>query len=93
MLPLEVRDTDMQVRIKNGKVRFVYNDALSGLMQMGASKVARASHVEPNVDGKWEADLSPVGGPVLGPYDKRKTALDAEVAWLRSNNIPVPKGV
>lgn len=38
--------------------------------------------------GKWWADLLPVGGPVLGPFDKRQEALDAETEWLRAHNIP-----
>lgn len=37
---------------------------------------------------KWWADMAPVGGPVLGPFDGRQQALDEEVAWLRANNIP-----
>ena len=33
-------------------------------------------------DGAWTADLSPVNGPVLGPYTRRSEALAAEIAWL-----------
>ncbi len=32
--------------------------------------------------GFWYADLAPVGGPVLGPFLKRSTALEAELDWL-----------
>jgi len=40
----------------------------------------------------WFADLSPVAGPVLGPFACRDEALAAEVAWLRENHIPTPVG-
>ena len=33
----------------------------------------------------WLADLSPVNGPVLGPFDRRSEALAAELAWLEAN--------
>ena len=32
--------------------------------------------------GGWRADLSPVGGPQLGPFRRRSEALRAEAAWL-----------
>ena len=47
--------------------------------------IARASHVEPDPDGRWQADLRPVGGPVLGPFDRRSEALAAELAWLEAH--------
>ncbi len=37
----------------------------------------------------WWADLSPSKGPVLGPFDTRQAALDAEVAWLRVHEFKV----
>lgn len=37
------------------------------------------------------ADLLPVEGPVLGPFHVREDALAAEVAWLDTHHIPVPK--
>jgi hypothetical protein len=53
-------------------------------MKIGTVDIRRASHVEPIADnpGKWGADLAPVGGPFLGPFDTRTAALAAEVAWL-----------
>jgi len=39
----------------------------------------------------WWADMLPVGGPVLGPYDTHADALAAEIQWLRQNNLPHPK--
>jgi hypothetical protein len=38
---------------------------------------------------KWFADMTPVGGQVLGPFDDRDAALTAEVEWLHANDIPV----
>ncbi len=65
-----------------GVVRCVYDEAID-LAQLGRMTVERASHVEPDADGQWLADLAPVGGPVLGPFPRRSAALAAEVAWLR----------
>jgi len=39
-------------------------------------------------EDKWWADMLPVGGPVLGPFDNREQALDAETQWLSDNNVP-----
>lgn len=39
---------------------------------------------------KWWADMQPVGGTVLGPFDKHSQAIDAEVLWLREHNLPLP---
>jgi hypothetical protein len=30
----------------------------------------------------WTADMSPVGGPVLGPFATRTEALQKETEWL-----------
>lgn len=67
----------------NGTTQCVYNEDIN-LSQLGAVDIKRASHVEPIADnpGKWGADLAPVGGPFLGPFDTRTAALAAEVAWL-----------
>jgi hypothetical protein len=35
-------------------------------------------------DVGWEADMSPVNGPVLGPFATRGAALTAEVTWLKT---------
>jgi len=71
---------------QNLQVSAIYDDEISDLLQnLGSVKIQRASHVEPTEDGQWQADLSPVDGPVLGPFLLRKDALDAEVAWLMEN--------
>jgi hypothetical protein len=34
--------------------------------------------------------LTPVGGPVLGPFPRRDVALNIEVEWLNQHKIPAP---
>ena len=34
---------------------------------------------------KWQADMGPVGGPILSPFDTRQEALAAEHKWLEAN--------
>jgi hypothetical protein len=67
-----------------GAIRAIYGEAMD-LHALGRPSVSRASNVEPDADGRWLADLGPVGGPVLGPFDLRSEALEAEVAWLGAN--------
>lgn len=81
-----------KIIIKDGVVKFIYDDKMNGLLNMGNSTVSRASHVEPqNVNGsiRWFADLSPSGGGILGPFIDRQDALDAEVQWLIDNDLGV----
>lgn len=66
----------------DGAVRFVYEDALRGLLALGQPTIRRASHVEPTPEGRWTADLGPMDGPVLGPFETRAAALATERAWL-----------
>jgi hypothetical protein len=83
----------MRLRIDpTGGVRCVYGEAID-LSSLGALTIRRASHVEPDEQGRWWADLSPVGGPLLGPFAARSPALDAEGAWLEANwpsSAPLP---
>lgn len=74
----------------DGDVRYVYDDALIALMEMGQAQTRRASHVEP-CEGGWAADMSPCGGPVLPPAPTRAEALAQEIRWLLENGLPVPK--
>lgn len=79
----------MQIRVQGNEIRFIYNDALIPLISQGSATTRRASHVEP--DGNlWIADMSPVGGPKLGPFSTRADALKEEVDWLYLHNIPIP---
>jgi hypothetical protein len=79
---------------KSGQIRFIYNDDLLSLAGLGTATIQRASHVEPSEDGSgWKADMSPVNGPMLGPYTTRAEALEHEVDWLLQHNIPQPTKV
>ena len=64
-----------------GNARAIYAEVID-LGSLGTLAIHRASHVEPSADGSWSADLSPVGGPVLGPFVFRSEALAAEIEWL-----------
>jgi hypothetical protein len=68
----------------DGQVRAVYAEEID-LRALGRLAILRASHVEPTLDGGWSADLRPLLGPVLGPFEHRSQALEAEQAWLRTH--------
>jgi hypothetical protein len=75
----------MQLIIEaGGRVRGIYGEEID-LAALGPALITRASHVEPDTQGRWIADLAPVGGPVLGPFGRRSEALEAEVEWLEEN--------
>ena len=46
--------------------------------EIGQLQITRASHVEPDAEGNWWADMGPSGGPMLGPFKSRSEALEAE---------------
>ena len=79
---------DVVVR-PDGRVVAVYTEALE-LRALGTTTIRRASHIEPDVNGSWWADLAPVGGPKLGPYDLRSAALAAESSWLGDHLAALP---
>ena len=65
----------------DGGVRCISDEALD-LRALGKLQITRASHVEPDVNGNWLADMGPSSGPVLGPFGSRSEALVAERGWL-----------
>ena len=67
-----------------GEMRCIYAEAID-LSCLGSLLIRRASHVEPDANGRWWADLSPVSGPKLGPFGRRAEALAAEQHWLETN--------
>lgn len=76
-----------------GSVSCLHDDDASAFLATlagGPPVTRRASHVEPNGDGTWRADLAPSGGPVLQPYPTRREALAAEAVWLRDNVLGRP---
>ena len=74
--------TEMELIVAgDGGVRCIYDESLD-LRALGKLQITRASHLEPDADGNWRADMGPVGGPVLGPYGSRSEALVAERGWL-----------
>ena len=65
----------------DGMARCIYGEELD-LREIGKLQITRASHVEPDRDGFWWADMGPVDGPGLGPFRSRTEALAAERGWL-----------
>ena len=72
-----------------GDIRCIYGEELD-LRELGKLQITRASHVEPDRDGFWWADMGPVDGPVLGPFKSRTEALGAERGWLVTLPAHVP---
>ncbi len=69
----------------DGTIKALYTEAID-LRSFGRCHAQRASHVEPTVDDDtWNVNLSPVSGPLLGPFHKRSEALAAEAAWIERN--------
>jgi len=81
---------EIQIVINEGEIRFIHQDDLAEVFQTGKTTTRRASHLAPGKGG-WNADLRPVNGPVLGPFNRRDTALQAEDNWLRQHLTPVPE--
>ena len=62
-----------------GQIRTIYDEGLD-LAGFGPLVIKRASHVEPDSGGCWHADLSPVGGPVLGGVGPQHRAPAGSIA-------------
>lgn len=72
----------MQLRVDpDGRLCCLYTETID-LACLGSLTIRRASHVEPDEQGRWWVDLAPVGGPLLGPFRLRTQALDVEQDWL-----------
>ena len=79
----------MKLRITpDGTLHAIAPDSLEFFNRLGNVQVQRVSRVEPvstESGMKWSADLALVGGPVLGPFQKRSEAIQAELEWLDKN--------
>jgi hypothetical protein len=85
--PSNTRPPGMNLVVRSDStVEYLYDDALD-LVCLGRLTIARASHVEPNAAGQWTADLTPVAGPMLGPFHTRGEALQAERIWLEEHRL------
>lgn len=69
-----------------GQGHCLYTEQLD-LSSLGEIKIRRASFVETDQANVWWADLGPVNGPRLGPFQWRSKALEAEQAWLESHRL------
>jgi len=70
--------------LPNGTMNVIYTENID-LNEIGKLDIKRASHVEPNSNGQWTADMGPINGPILGPFETRTQALEEEVKWLEQN--------
>ena len=72
------------VVLSSGAARCVYDEAIP-LHLLGRLVIRRASYVEAVAGGSgWKADLTPAGGPVLGPFRLRSEAVRTEQDWLEA---------
>ena len=84
--------TEMELVIGvDGVARCIYAEALD-LREIGKLQITRASHVEPDAEGCWWADMGPSGGPVLGPFRSRSEAITAESKRLATTCLHLPAG-
>jgi hypothetical protein len=74
-----------------GQVRCVYAEAID-LHVLGLPNIVRASNVEPDAEGQWWADLAPIHGPCVGPFERRSDALAWERSWLDEHWLSPPSG-
>ena len=70
----------------SGEIRCIYGEDID-LRRLERLTIIRGSYVEPTFDGQWTVDLSPMTGPVLGPYRFRSDALNVEHRWLLNFRI------
>ena len=87
-MPEFLETQELYVR-PDGTARGLYGELLDA-GALGDARTVRASHVEPAGGGGWTADLSPSGGPILGPYPLRSEALAAEADWLSRHRLAPP---
>ncbi len=74
--------TELELVVGAGAhVRCIYDEALE-LHEIGRLQITRASHVEPDAEGRCFAAMGPASGSILEPFRNRTEALGAERACL-----------
>jgi hypothetical protein len=71
---------------ETGDARCIYGEELD-LHTLGHLTITRASHVEPDSQGRWLADMGPSGVPVLGRFVSRISELWSEREWLSGSGF------
>jgi len=64
-------------------------ETVSSLSQSAKDELRQRMRAIPK--NLWFADMQPVAGPVLGPFDTHAEALQSEVTYLEENNLPLKK--
>jgi hypothetical protein len=65
----------------DGVIECLYGEAIP-LPALGRPRIARASQIEPDHQGRWWVQIA--GGPSFGPFPTRSAALCQEVRWLEN---------
>lgn len=78
----------MKIKINpDGTIILLYTEDIC-MEELGkVDSIKRLFHVEPTQDNKWTATVN-IGTSecvMLGPFNKRSEALEAEVAWIEDN--------
>ena len=85
-MPKQLKEIGAVLFSSTGEAVFLYDDALSPVLDIGQATIKRASHVEP--EGlQWVADMSPLGGGKSKPFNTREEALQWERDWVWSNHF------
>ena len=79
---------------ETGEVTHIYDDRFQGIDKAvgGTPQISRASHVEPDADGLWFSDLSPIGGPRFERIETHAEALAVERAWIEQYILGMQHG-
>jgi hypothetical protein len=73
-----------------GTLRCMYGEEID-LAAIGRLTIVRGSFVEPDSKGHWITDLSPINGPILGPFMSRSIALAVERSWIEEDILAVAR--
>ena len=66
----------------NGQTAANASDLVAAVRALNTLATPNGSALLVLPQGRWWADLSPVKGPKLGPFNQRRDALTAETKWL-----------